>query len=165
MLATDYRDVRHEIDHRRMIFTGPIDEYFDHCYGPLPYRSLAFVHVTLDTEWHQPVAVVNYPQNHPYTRITEYKHLTGQRHPKTSLSYEYPCAEGDPYYPVPCPENAALFRRYEQLAQAERDVWFVGRLANYRYFNMDQVVGQALATFRRIEAEVPRRLHPTAISA
>jgi UDP-galactopyranose mutase len=165
MLATDYRDIRHEIDHRRVIFTGPIDEYFDHRYGPLPYRSLAFVHVTLDTEWHQPVAVVNYPQNHPYTRITEYKHLTGQRHSKTAISYEYPCAEGDPYYPVPRPENAALYRRYEQLAQKEPDVWFVGRLATYRYYNMDQVVGQALATFRRIEAQVPRRLHPTAISA
>jgi UDP-galactopyranose mutase len=157
MLDTDYRDIRHEIEHRRVIFTGPIDEYFDYRYGPLPYRSLAFVHVTLDTEWHQPVAVVNYPQSHPYTRITEYKHLTGQRHCKTALSYEYPCAEGDPYYPVPRPENAALYRRYDELAKKERDVWFVGRLATYRYYNMDQVVGQALATFRRIEAEMPRR--------
>jgi UDP-galactopyranose mutase len=159
MLASDYRAVRDQLRARRVIFTGPIDEYFDHRFGRLPYRSLAFEHVTLDAEWHQPVAVVNYPQTHPYTRVTEYKHLTGQRHPKTALSYEYPCDRGDPYYPVPRPENAALYRKYEQLAQTEKNVWFVGRLATYRYYNMDQVVGQALATFRRIEAEVARREH------
>jgi UDP-galactopyranose mutase len=157
MLASDYRAIRSQLRAPRVIFTGPIDEYFDHRFGRLPYRSLAFEHVTLDAEWHQPVAVVNYPQAHPYTRVTEYKHLTGQRHPKTALSYEYPCDRGDPYYPVPRPENAALYRKYEQLAQTERNVWFVGRLATYRYYNMDQVVGQALATFRRIEAEVARR--------
>jgi UDP-galactopyranose mutase len=157
MLASDYRAIRNQLGARRVIFTGPIDEYFDHRFGRLPYRSLAFKQVTLDIEWHQPVAVVNYPQAHSYTRVTEHKHLTGQRHPKTALSYEYPCDHGDPYYPVPRPENAALYRKYERLAQAERNVWFVGRLATYRYYNMDQVVGQALATFRRIEAELPRR--------
>ena len=86
-----------------------------------------------------------------YTRVTEYKHLTGQDHRKTTLTYEYPSATGDPYYPIPRPENAALYKRYEALADAERDVWFVGRLATYRYYNMDQVVGQALATFARID--------------
>jgi UDP-galactopyranose mutase len=98
---------------------------------------------------------VNYPQTEAYTRVTEYKHLTGQEHPRTSLTYEYPCDDGDPYYPVPRAENAALFKRYEALAQATRNVWFVGRLATYRYYNMDQVVGQALATFERIEAALP----------
>jgi UDP-galactopyranose mutase len=155
MLQTDYRDVRDIIPHRRLIFTGPIDEYFDHRFGKLPYRSLRFEHVTLDRENFQPVATVNYPQTESYTRITEYKHLTGQKHPKTSITYEHPTATGDPYYPVPRAENQELYKRYEQLANATPDVWFVGRLATYRYYNMDQVVGQALATFRRIEEKVP----------
>jgi UDP-galactopyranose mutase len=98
---------------------------------------------------------VNYPQTEDYTRITEYKHLTGQEHAKTSITYEYPADEGDPYYPIPRAENAQLFKRYERLALATRDVWFVGRLATYRYYNMDQVVGQALATFRRISEALP----------
>jgi hypothetical protein len=103
------------------------------------------------------VAVVNYLQTEAYTRVTEYKHLTGQRHPRTSISYEYPSATGDPYYPIPRAENTAVYKRYEVLANARRDVWFVGRLATYRYYNMDQVVGQALATFERIEEAVPAR--------
>src|SRR5205085_5806871 len=111
---------------------------------------------TLNKHWHQSVAVVNYPQTHDYTRVTEYKHLTGQQHPKTSLTYEFPCAHGDPYYPVPRPENAELFKRYESLALRTEGVWFVGRLATYRYYNMDQVVGQALATFRRIDESLPK---------
>lgn len=157
MLQTDYREVRDAIPHRRTVFTGPVDEFFGHRFGRLPYRSLRFRHVTLDKPWHQAVAVVNHPQDQDYTRVTEYKHLTGQEHPRTSLTYEYPCADGDPYYPVPNPENAALYRRYQALADATPDVWFVGRLATYRYYNMDQVVAQALATFARIDATVPRR--------
>jgi UDP-galactopyranose mutase len=155
MLQTDFQEVRDEVAYRRLIFTGPIDEYFDFRFGRLPYRSLHFKHVTLETQWHQPVAVVNYPMDHDYTRVTEYKHLTGQEHPLTSLTYEYPSDVGDPYYPVPRPENAERFKQYEALARQTPDVWFVGRLATYRYYNMDQVVGQALSTFRRIEAEVP----------
>jgi UDP-galactopyranose mutase len=155
MLNTDFADVQDEIAYRRVIFTGPIDEYFDSCFGRLPYRSLAFEHVTLDTEWNQPVAVVNYPQNNAFTRVTEYKHLTGQKHPKTALTYEYPTDVGDPYYPVPRAENAELYKKYQALAQQTEDVWFVGRLATYKYYNMDQVVGQALATFRRIQEDVP----------
>lgn len=155
MLSTDYRDIRDAAPYRRVIFTGPIDEFFDFRFGRLPYRSLRFEHVTIDRPWHQPVAVVNYPQQEPYTRVTEYKHLTGQRHAKTSLTFEYPTDAGDPYYPVPQPQNAALYRQYEELARKRTDVWFVGRLATYRYYNMDQVVGQALATFRRINDTVP----------
>jgi UDP-galactopyranose mutase len=155
MTQTDYEDVRHVVPHRRVIYTGPIDEYFDFRFGKLPYRSLRFEHVTLDKSWHQPVGVVNYPQTHDYTRITEYKHLTGQEHAKTALTYEYPSAEGDPYYPIPKPENQELFKKYERLAIATPDVWFVGRLATYRYYNMDQIVGQALATFRRINDTLP----------
>ncbi|MFN3387831.1 MAG: UDP-galactopyranose mutase [Allosphingosinicella sp.] len=153
LLSTDYQDVIGEIEADHIVFTGPIDEYFGFRFGKLPYRSLRFEHKVLDEAQHQPVAVVNYPDPAvPYTRITEYKHLTGQVHPKTSLTYEYPSAEGDPYYPIPRPENQALFKKYEALADATPNVTFVGRLATYRYYNMDQVVGQALATFRKLDA-------------
>ncbi|RNJ50766.1 UDP-galactopyranose mutase [Methylocystis hirsuta] len=157
MLQTDFEELRNEVFYRRLIFTGPIDEYFNFRFGNLPYRSLRFEHVTLDKRQHQPVAVVNYPQTEAYTRVTEYKHLTGQEHPKTSLTYEFPSDAGDPYYPVPRAENAEIYKRYEKLAIAQQNVWFVGRLATYRYYNMDQVVGQALATFRRINKEIPAR--------
>ena len=156
MLQADYAEIKTHVPHRRTIFTGPIDEYFGFRLGKLPYRSLKFRHVTLDEEWHQPVAVVNYPQTEKFTRVTEYKHLTGQVHPQTSITYEFSSDTGDPYYPVPRAENQELYKRYEALALATRDVWFVGRLATYRYYNMDQVVGQALATFRRIDAALPR---------
>jgi UDP-galactopyranose mutase len=150
-LGAEYEDVRREAVFDQLIFTGPLDEYFDHRYGKLPYRSLAFRHVTMDREWYQPVGTVNYPDEAtPYTRISEYKHLTGQAVGKTTITYEYPRADGDPYYPVPRPENQALYKRYEALALETPNVHFVGRLATYRYYNMDQVVGQALATFRRI---------------
>ncbi len=149
--GVDFRDVQSEVKHDKLVFTGPIDEYFGHRYGKLPYRSLKFQHETLDQEWFQEVGTVNYPaESFPYTRISEYKHLTGQSHPKTTITYEYPSAEGDPYYPIPRPENQALFKRYEALALQTPEVTFVGRLATYRYYNMDQVVGQALATYRRL---------------
>jgi UDP-galactopyranose mutase len=152
MLGTDFRDVRNQVEADHIIYTGPIDEYFDFRFGKLPYRSLKFDHKTLDQEQFQPVAVVNYPSEEvPYTRISEYKHLTGQEHARTSITYEYPAAEGDPYYPIPRPENQQLFKRYEALADATPGVTFVGRLATYRYYNMDQIVGQALATFRRMD--------------
>ena len=150
--GVDHRDLNGERLARRTIFTGPIDAYYDHRFGPLPYRSLEFRHETLDQKQFQSVAVVNYPsEDVPYTRVTEYKHLTGQNHPKTSISYEFARAHGEPYYPVPRPENQALYKRYEALARAQDDVIFVGRLGTYKYYNMDQVVGQALATFRRLE--------------
>jgi UDP-galactopyranose mutase len=153
LLSTDYKDIVDEIDAGHVVFTGPIDEYFGFRYGKLPYRSLRFEHKVVDRDRFQPVAVVNYPNPQvPYTRITEYKHLTGQSHAKTSITYEYPSAEGDPYYPIPRPENQALFKKYEALADSTPGVTFVGRLATYRYYNMDQVVGQALATFRRLDS-------------
>jgi UDP-galactopyranose mutase len=164
MLQTDWNDVKSRIPHKRLIFTGQIDEYFGHRFGKLPYRSLRFDHRTLDQEWHQSVGTVNYPQTEDYTRVSEYKHLTGQQHNRTTITYEYPSAEGDPYYPVPRPENQALFKRYESLALATPNVWFVGRLATYRYYNMDQVVGQALSTFRRIEETIrPRGGRPSTV--
>jgi len=151
LLNTDFRDVQDEFDYRHLIFTGPVDEYFGYRFGPLPYRSLRFEHRTLERPVFQEAAVINHPSpDVAFTRITEYKYLTGQVHPHTSISYEFPTDEGDPYYPVPRPENAALYARYAALAEAEPNVSFVGRLATYRYYNMDQVVGQALTLYRRL---------------
>ena len=151
MLNADFAEIRRDVSYKHLIYSGPIDEYFDYRYGKLPYRSLAFRHETVDTAQFQPVAVVNYPgEDISYTRITEYKHLTGQQHARTALTYEFPRAEGDPYYPVPRPENAELYKKYQALADETPDVTFVGRLGTYRYYNMDQVVGQALALFNRL---------------
>ena len=147
LLNTDYREVADLVPWREMIYTGPVDAYFDYVYGKLPYRSLEFRHETLPAEKVQAVGTVNYPNEQAYTRITEFKHLTGQAHAKTSVVYEYPRAEGDPYYPVPRPENAALYERYRELTKAQTRVHFVGRLATYRYYNMDQVVAQALKLY------------------
>src|SRR5579884_4517565 len=150
MLNTDYREVEGVIPYREMISSGPVDEFFDYRYGKLPYRTLEFRFETVDERQHQPVAVVNYPNDYEYTRVTEFKHLSGQEHPRTSLVYEYPRAEGDPYDPVPRPENAELYKRYKALADATPGVHFVGRLATYKYYNMDQVAAQALALFDRL---------------
>ena len=150
LLNTDYREIVDVIPYEKMIYTGPVDEFFDYRYGKLPYRSLRFEHETVNQEWVQPVAVVNYPNEHLYTRVTEFKHLTGQEHRKSSLVYKYPLAEGDPYYPVPRPENNELYKKYQALAEERSDVHFVGRLATYKYYNMDQVVAQALSVYARI---------------
>ncbi len=157
LLNCDWREVQHIIPYRELIYTGPVDEFFDCRFGKLPYRSLDFRFETIDAPVHQPVAVINYPNEYAYTRVTEFKHLTGQEHPKTTLVYEYPRAEGDPYYPVPRPENAQQYARYKTLADATPGVHFVGRLATYKYYNMDQVVAQSLAEFERIiGARAPR---------
>ncbi|MGK6306876.1 UDP-galactopyranose mutase [Variovorax sp. DT-64] len=149
--CADFSQLKDRIQHRHLIYSGPIDEYFGHCYGKLPYRSLRFEHVTLDRPWHQKVAVVNFPSLQvPFTRITEYKHLTGQEHARTSITREYPSDDGDAYYPIPAPENALLYRRYEALAESTRGVTFTGRLGTYKYYNMDQVVGQSLSLFEQL---------------
>ncbi len=155
MTQTDFRDIQNEVSFKRLIYTGPVDEYFDFRHGKLPYRSLRFRHETHDVETMLPTGTVNYPQTEAYTRVSEYKYMTGQVHPKTAITYEYPSAEGDPYYPIPRPENAELYKKYEKLALSTPNVWFVGRLATYKYYNMDQVTGQALATFRRINEALP----------
>lgn len=150
LLKADFREVAEEVSYRNLIFTGPIDQYFDYRFGPLPYRCLEFKHETHHRPVFQPAPVVNYPNEYAYTRITEFKYLTGQEHPLTSVVYEFPKADGDPYYPIPRPANAALYKQYQALAAEHPDVHFVGRLATYRYYNMDQVVGQALALFNRL---------------
>ncbi|MEP7087761.1 MAG: UDP-galactopyranose mutase [Gemmatimonadota bacterium] len=154
MLQTDYREIEGLIPYKSMIYSGPVDEYFDSCYGKLPYRSLEFKHETHDQEWFQEAPVVNFPNEHLYTRSTEFKYLTGQKHPKTSIVYEYPTDDGDPYYPIPRPENAELYKKYKALADVESRTRFVGRLATYKYYNMDQVVAQALATYQKIAGVV-----------
>jgi UDP-galactopyranose mutase len=150
MLNTDYKEIEDEIPYKEMIYTGPIDYYFDYCYGKLPYRSLEFKFETFETDTFQATGTVNYPNEHPYTRSTEFKYLTGQKHAKTTVVYEYPKAEGDPYYPVPRPENAELYKKYQMLAAETKAVYFTGRLATYKYYNMDQVVAQSLTLFKKI---------------
>jgi UDP-galactopyranose mutase len=153
-LQTDYREVIGHVDYGHLIYTGQIDEYFDFCYGRLPYRSLRFETETLESEYFQPVMQVNYPNDYEFTRIVEIKHATGQKLPVTTIVREYPVDFGpgrDPYYPVPTPENHALYEKYRKRAKAEKNISFVGRLANYCYYNMDQVVGLALAEFERLK--------------
>ncbi|MCL6258415.1 UDP-galactopyranose mutase [Aquiflexum sp. TKW24L] len=154
MLNTDYKDVLDEINYKTLIYTGPIDGYFDYCFGKLPYRSINFKSQTIDTENYQATGTVNYPMSQGYTRITEFKHLTGQRHEKTSIVYEYPTAEGDPYYPIPRKENTEIYNQYKTLAASEPNTYFTGRLGTYKYYNMDQVVAQSLALFKKINKEV-----------
>ncbi len=156
--GVDFGAVRDRLDYGRLVYTGSIDGYFGQRFGPLPYRSLRFEFETLPLERYQATGTVNYPDETavPFTRITEFKHLTGQRHEATTIVREYPQATGDPYYPVPRPENRALYERYRALAATKPDVHFVGRLGTYKYYNMDQVIGQALATFRKIEDALRR---------
>jgi UDP-galactopyranose mutase len=150
-LGVDFFEVRERVEATHIVYTGPVDAFYAYCYGHLPYRSLSFEHEHLpDTEWYQSCGTVNFPNDYAYTRTTEFKHLTGQQHSGTSLVREFPQAEGDPYYPVPRPENEALFKKYERLAEQEAGVTFVGRLAQYRYYNMDQCVGAALKSVEYI---------------
>jgi UDP-galactopyranose mutase len=149
--GVDFAELDSRLDRDATIFTGPIDAYYDYRFGRLPYRSLRFEHEHLkDEQQFQPVGTVNYPNDHAYTRITEFRHLTGQTHSGTSIVREIPCADGEPYYPIPNPANEALYKRYAQLAEGERRVHFIGRLAQYRYYNMDQVAAAALVLARQL---------------
>lgn len=152
--CTSYQDIRFKVKRGRTFYSGPIDEFYDFRFGPLPYRSLRFEHEHLSAMIHyQPVGTVNYPNDHEFTRITEFKHLTGQQHSGTSIVREFPMRSGDPYYPVPTPANQALYGKYKELAAAETCVHFIGRLAEYRYYNMDQVVAAALTLTGRMLAQ------------
>ncbi|HEV7395268.1 MAG TPA: UDP-galactopyranose mutase [Pyrinomonadaceae bacterium] len=150
LLNCDYREIEKEIPFREMIYTGPVDAFFDYRFGKLPYRSLEFKHETHDTAIYQSAPVINYPNEQLYTRVTEFKYLTGQEHAKTSIVYEFPQAHGDAYYPVPRKENADLYAKYKMLADQTEGVHFVGRLATYKYYNMDQIVAQSLTTYGKI---------------
>jgi UDP-galactopyranose mutase len=159
MLGTDYKDIQKWIPYKKMIYTGPIDYFFDYRFGVLPYRSIDFKFETHDMEHFQSTGTVNYPNEHLYTRITEFKYVTGQQHPKTSIVYEFPTAEGDPYYPIPRPENAEIYKKYQALAETLPDTYFTGRLATYKYYNMDQVVAQSLTLFKKIQAQTAKPAH------
>jgi UDP-galactopyranose mutase len=152
LLNCDYREVEKDIPFREMIYTGPVDAFFDYRYGKLPYRSLEFKHETHSVQVYQSAPVVNFPNEHLYTRVTEFKYLTGQEHAKTSIVYEFPQSEGDPYYPVPRKENAAIYAQYKTLADDTPGVHFVGRLATYKYYNMDQIVAQALTVYSKMNS-------------
>lgn len=148
LLKTDYREILNLVPFNKMIYTGPIDEYFDYKFGHLPYRSLRFEFETLVQEWYQPVSQVNYPNDYDFTRIVEIKHATGQRHLKTTIVREYPAGEGDPYYPIPNKENHLLYEKYRKETNRLKGIYFLGRLAHYRYYNMDEVVALALELFK-----------------
>lgn len=153
MLRTDYREVMHQVNYKHLVYTGAIDEFYDYCFGPLPYRSLRFEPETVEREFFQPAMQVNYPNDHEFTRIVEIKHATGQKLPVTTIVREYPQDYGpgrEAYYPIPAPDAQAIYRRYAERAAAEKNVSFIGRLATYRYYNMDQVVGMALTEFDRL---------------
>ena len=158
MLNTGHRELGGMIAHREMIFTGPVDEFFDCRYGKLEYRSIDFQFETHDKPVFQPAPVVNFPNEYAYTRCTEFKYLTGQEHRKTTVVYEYPKGSGDPYYPVPRRENAELYRKYQMLASATPHVHFAGRLGTYKYYNMAQVVAQALKLYAKLVAHDQSRL-------
>lgn len=154
-LGVDFFAVRERIEARHLVYTGPLDAFYDYCFGKLPYRSLYFEHEHLpDRAQYQQTGTINYPNDFAFTRITEFKYLTGQTHGGTSIVREYPQAEGEPYYPIPRPENEQLFKRYEELARREEHVSFVGRLAQYRYYNMDQCVAAALKTAETLLAKL-----------
>lgn len=156
--GVEFEEVDDRSAYAHVVYTGPIDAFYRYRFGPLPYRSLRFEHEHLpDVKEFQPVGTVNYPNDHAYTRITEFKHLTGQAHAGTSIVREYPQAEGEPYYPIPRDENEALYNRYEELAHVESNVTFVGRLAQYRYYNMDQVVAAALAAAQQVKSRLASR--------
>jgi UDP-galactopyranose mutase len=144
-VGVDFFAIQQNVRATHIVFTGPLDAYFGYCYGKLPYRSIRFEHEHLtNRDRYQPVGTVNFPNDYDFTRITEFKHLTGQQHAGTSIVREYPQEEGDPYYPIPRPENEFLLKKYQALAARESNVTFVGRLGQYRYYNMDQCVGAAL---------------------
>lgn len=150
-LNVDFLANRDQWSYSKLIYTGPVDAFYDSCYGQLPYRSLSFEHQHLsDVECLQAVGTVNYPNEEKFTRITEFKHLTGQKVSGTSIVREYSKAVGDPYYPVPNPNNEALYKKYQERADCEPNVYFVGRLAQYRYYNMDQVVASALSLSEKL---------------
>lgn len=147
MLQSDYRELLGTVPFRKMIYTGPIDSFFDYKYGKLPYRSLRFEHETFNQESFQPCQQVNYPNEYDFTRIVEWKHATGQKSQLTTITREYSLDAGDAlerYYPIPRKVNHELYQKYKEEAAKLDDVLFCGRLADYKYYNMDQVIARAL---------------------
>ncbi len=153
MLNTDYKEVINDISYETLIYTGPTDYYYDYKYGKLAYRSIDFLFETKDVESYQEAPVVNYPNDYDYTRITEFKKLTWQDSKKTTIMKEFPTSEGEPYYPFPTKECKEQFALYKNDMEKEENVYFLGRLAEYKYYNMDAVVHSALALFDKIKSK------------
>ena len=153
MVKTDYKDIIDLVKFNKMVYTGAIDEFFDFTFGKLPYRSLRFEHETLDREFYQICQQVNYSNDFAFTRIVEWKHATGQKHSKTTITKEYAMdAENgmDKYYPVPHNDSSNLYNKYRREVDKIKSVIFCGRLADYKYYNMDQVTARALSIFEKI---------------
>lgn len=150
-LEKDFFSYKKTDECKYIIYTGPIDKYFNNTYGKLNYRSIHFEHRKLgNNKFFQKVGTVNYPNDFAYTRITEFKHLTGQKSEKTSIVYEFPTRDGDPYYPVINNKNITINKKYNQLKEKQNNTFFIGRLAQYKYLNMDQVVREALDISKKI---------------
>ncbi len=159
MLNTDFEDIKDDIKYNHLIYTGPIDEYFGFCHGKLPYRSLRFKFESHPIKRWQEAAQVNYPNEHDYTRITEFNHFLGKMNDSTTIAFEFPeeyeRGRNEPYYPVPMKETCEIYAKYASLAARQgRDVTFLGRLGCYRYFNMDQIVGLALDNFDKMASGI-----------
>ncbi|HMN32833.1 MAG: UDP-galactopyranose mutase [Chitinophagaceae bacterium] len=153
-LNTDFKQIKEKPP--IIVYSGAIDEYFDFQYGKLGWRSLSFDFQVKNEEYYQKNVQINYPNEHKYTRSVEIKHVTGQKHPQTVISYEYPKATGDPYYPIPTTENHEKYLKYKKLADEEttqNHVYFCGRLAEYKYFNMDEVMENAFRTFKVLKSK------------
>lgn len=152
-LNTNFKKIKNKINYNKLIYTGPIDKFFDYKYGKLLYRSLKFKFKTYNKEFYQNWVQINYPNDYKYTRIVEIKHATGQKIPRTTIVKEYPCSEGELYYPIPNPKSHKLYLKYREEADKLKNVYFIGRLAGYEYLNMDQVVKNALDLFNKLEHE------------
>jgi UDP-galactopyranose mutase len=148
VLDTDYKKIINDVKFKKMIYTGPIDYFFDYEFGKLPYRSIRFEYKNFNEEFYQQTAQVNYVDDmQPFTRVVEHKYLSEQKNKKTTVSFEYSQTKGEPFYPIPTNENHKLYKKYFESAKALNSVIFIGRLAEYKYYNMDQVVGNTLLKF------------------
>jgi len=149
-LGVDFNKVKDKIKYKVLIFTGPIDEYYKYCFGELGYRSLKFEHLSIKSKFYQECQQVNYPNENDFTRIIEWKHATKSKSSTTSIMREYPIdyrRGAERFYPVPTERNRKIYRKYAELANKEKNLFFIGRLAEYKYYNMDQVVANALMLF------------------
>ena len=157
MLNTDYKEIVNDITYKKLIYTGPIDEYFDNCFGVLLYRSIEFKFETYDMESFQPAPSTRYPQDYDFTRITEFKKMTGQKSDKTTICKEFPCFGGEKFYPYPSQKWKDLAEQYRNKAKEEKNTIFIGRLAEYKYYDMDDIVRKALDEFQNLKNEMENK--------
>jgi UDP-galactopyranose mutase len=153
-LNTDYKKIINDVKFDKLIYTGPIDYFFDYEFGKMPYRSIRFEYRNFDMEYYQTTAQVNYVNiSEKYTRVVEHKYLSGQKAQDTTVSFEFPQSDGEPFYPIPTIENRQNYLKYANRAKSLKNVQFIGRLAEYQYYNMDQVVANTLKIFEEMGKE------------